>query len=38
MRILSFLLDPPVIRRILAHLDRKASAEARDPPLQRLAS
>ncbi len=39
MRILSFLLDPPVIRRILAHLDRKATAEARDPPLlQRLAS
>ena len=39
MRVLSFLLDPPVIRRILAHLDRKATAEARDPPLlQRLAS
>ncbi|MEE8278599.1 MAG: hypothetical protein V3R89_07760 [Thermoanaerobaculia bacterium] len=40
-RILSFLLDPPVIRGILHHLDRKtAAAEARAPPLppERLAS
>ncbi len=39
MRILSFLLDPPVIRRILDHLTQHRRAEPRDPPLpHRLAS
>ena len=40
MRILSFLLDPPVLRRILDPLAQHRGAEARDPPLppERLAS
>ena len=39
MKILSFLLDPPVVRRILDHLAQHRGAEARDPPLpHRLAS
>ena len=34
MRILAFILDPPVVRKILDHLDQKPKPEGRDPPLQ----
>ena len=32
MRILSFLSDPPVVRRILQHLEGKSSVRPRGPP------
>jgi hypothetical protein len=32
MRILAFILDPPVIRKILHHLGKKRSLPARAPP------
>lgn len=39
MRILTFLLDPPLVRKILDNLAQRRGTEARDPPLvQRLAS
>jgi hypothetical protein len=35
MRILAFILDPAVIRKILRHLDKKRSLPARAPPNER---
>jgi hypothetical protein len=35
MRILSFMLDPSVIRKILHHLDEKRSPSTRAPPNER---
>jgi hypothetical protein len=35
MRILAFILDPAVIRRILHHLDKKRALPARAPPDER---
>ena len=32
MKILAFILDPAVIRKILHHLDKKRSLPARAPP------
>jgi len=36
MRILAFILDPPVIRKILHHLGKKRSLPARAPPNTRV--
>jgi hypothetical protein len=33
MRVISFITDPPVIRKILLCLGRKKGALGRDPPL-----
>ena len=42
MRILSFLTDPPVVNKILKHVEQTASGSQRGPPAddeeQRLAS
>lgn len=35
MKILAFILDPPVIRKILHYLDKKRSLPARAPPIER---
>ena len=38
MRIISFILDPRVITKILRHIDENAAARERAPPASELAS